>query len=430
MGSSQSSSKAIIEQPKVHEELLTILEDYKEVLGSEVLETLRKFTLIKSKHESSQTPQAAWQLLLLFIDTIASEDPFWFHHEIARKVLENDSPEIAPDRTAVDLLARELVETCRLLNGALQILDERLKKSPLLTEDMLTKDDLFLWDAAYVDLLSHTGLQGKHVSQNLPAALQSLYAESKQLSFWLDPIEQGSKSRFFLSPAFLLLGEVLWKDSVQQRWEKQAKNVPALTQAVLISTIHPPLKKDVKIEVVESGDIRCFSEGGQLAYSVPVPCLDPDLVNLVFKGFKAMGNLTSHKLIRWQVQTGFFNWVNDNPDPRRICITGGYEAIAKAVGCGDSNKFSTEVKAILHAQAHGRFNLPQGGSGNMISLRQGRLCRNGEPSEIIIILGDMLLPNFTHHLQPGEKRRLIPITDLPPLIGSPNSMLAKRCYNF
>ncbi len=298
---STNFSKTIVEPATVHKELLTILEDYKEVLGSEFLETLRKFTLIKSKHESCQTPQAAWWLLLLFIETIASEDPFWFHHEIARKVLENDSPDVAPERTAVDLLARELVETCRALNAALQTANEQITKQTIPIEQLLIQNDLLLWDAAYIKLLINAGMHGKRVSQGLPAALQTFYHESNLLSFWLDPIEKGGKSRFFLSPAFLLLGEVLWKDSVQQRWEKQTKNVPALTQAVLISTIHPSLNKDTKIEVVESGDIRCFSENGQLAYSVPVPCLDPDLVNLVFRGFKAMGRLTSHKLIRWQV---------------------------------------------------------------------------------------------------------------------------------
>jgi len=148
-------------------------------------------------------------------------------------------------------------------------------------------------------------------------------------------------------------------------------------------------------------------------------------LRFIKKGFEEFSSLTAHKLLRWQIKVGFDNWIQQKEDPRLICTTGGYEGIAKLIGCGSSHKAISIVKSLLHAQAYARFSFYDGSQGNMIILREVERHKNGEPSKINIILGDLLLPNYTQLLPKGEKRRLIPIPELPQMIGSNNTHAAQ-----
>jgi len=421
-----------------HEEFIKILEDNKGSIGTDLFETIHKFTLLKEEIAKPQLPHTSWQIIEAFMSIVASQDPTWFHFDIARKVLEHETPDALKGKTAVDILARELVEKCKELKALvqcpveLQTIKEENKKDKLIEilevkncgpnfENLFLNESFLNWDKEYIKLISSIGAKGKEFSQKLSAKLS--YENNKNfLSFWFEPINKSQKTYFFHSPAFIILGEVLWTDVVKTKWERQTKHTPAIAKGVLMSTIKPPLTRDTKIEVKDS-IITCFSEEGKIISTVP--CIDPKLVNLICKGLQAFSSLCGHKLLRWQVQTGFSNWVEGNNDPRLICTSGGYQGIANLIGCGGSNKTPSEVKAILHAQAFGHFNFPQGGAGNMIILREIEKARNGEPSKINIILGEMLLPNFTHLMPAGEKRRLVPITDLPPLIGSKNTHAAQ-----
>lgn len=155
------------------------------------------------------------------------------------------------------------------------------------------------------------------------------------------------------------------------------------------------------------------------------PCVDPRLFHLIKKGIDRFSSLTAHKLLRWQIQVGFDNWINNRKDPRLICTSGGYEGIARLIGCGASHKAISEVKAILHAQAYAQFSFYDGSQGNMLVLREIEKHRNGQPSKINIILGELLLPNYTQLLPKGETRRLIPVPALPPMVGSNNTHAAQ-----
>lgn len=171
---------------------------------------------------------------------------------------------------------------------------------------------------------------------------------------------------------------------------------------------------------------RVVKEGSTIFYAsskkqvASIDHIDPNIAGLVQRGLEEFSSLTAHRLLRWQIRLGFENWVERREDPRLIMTTGGYEGIAKLIGCS-SHKAITSVKALLYAQAYGRFFFHDGSQGNMILLREVERHKNGEPSRINLILGEFLLPNYTHLLPKGEKRRLIPIPDLPPLIGSNNT---------
>ncbi|PJD94550.1 MAG: hypothetical protein CK425_11260 [Parachlamydia sp.] len=421
-----------------HEEFIRILEENKTSIGTELFETIYKFTLLKAEIAKPQRPHTSWQIIEAFMSIVATQDPTWFHFDIARKVLEHETPDALNGKSAVDILARELVEKCKELKalvkcptelqsikgegkkeGTIEILE--VTNSEPNFENLFINESFLNWDREYIKLISSIGAKGKEFSQKLSDKLS--HENNKNfLSFWFEPINKSKKTYFFHSPAFIILGEVLWTDVVKTKWERQTRHTPAIAKGVLITTIKPPLSKDTKIEVKDSM-ITCYSDEGKIISTVP--CIDPKLVNLICKGMQAFSSLCGHKLLRWQVQTGFRNWVEGNNDPRLICTSGGYQGIANLIGCGASNKSPSEVKAILHAQAFGQFNFPQGGTGNMIILREIEKYRNGEPSKINIILGEMLLPNFTHLMPAGEKRRLVPITDLPPLIGSKNTHAAQ-----
>jgi hypothetical protein len=139
------------------------------------------------------------------------------------------------------------------------------------------------------------------------------------------------------------------------------------------------------------------------------------MISAFKKGVKELGSLTGHKMLRWQVNTGFENWATGKEDFRLIEIDGGYSGIAEFIGC-KSSKDIAKVKDILHAQAHGYLKFADGSYGNRIIINILDRYRNNEPSKIKIILGDMLLPTYVCRFQRSE-RRLIPIGELPSLKG-------------
>jgi len=372
------------------------------------------------------------------IELFGTKDPSSVHFSIARKRLqllkiENDK--------AVDILARALVLECQQFKGfffktlsipGLETLsDETGWSLPYKTaypQFTCATEEGNALDLILCNFLETTGGNpGKEIAQALrqSAPSRSQQHRTKNRPYprkqaWSVFVPQNSHTLF--CPFLSLLSDVVWSTKCKQRWEKEKKHVPAITQSVLVRTITPPLLKGTTIET-EGNKITCYSEKGKVISKVP--CVDPKLVKLIVKGMQSFSSLSGHRLLRWQVRTGFYNWVYEAEDPRLICTSGGYEGIANLIGSGMSNKATTEVKAMLHAQAYGQFELPHGGSGNLIILREIAKHKNGEPSKINIILGEFLLPNFTHLLPRGEKRRLVPITDLPPLIGSKNTHAAQ-----
>lgn len=400
----------------------------------------------------AERPHVWMQYLKKFLHLVSTKDPFWFHFDIARKVLEKNGCSTDQDNKFLDLLARKFLETCCDLKNKMihpenitNMFGEELNENhtnfaglELICIDddgecdqEFLKNGLFIWDRIYLEVLGETGTEGKKIAkwleeeeEQLPNYYKTYFeGENKEAikMFWFQTEDKSTEP--FHSRAFLILCNTIWIDQIKPSWEKQLKYVPAITKAVLVTTIKPPLSKNCRIEVSEENKITCYSEQGRPV--AIVPCVDKKFVNLICKGLGAFSSLTGHKLFRWQVRTGFENWADLVEDIRLISTTGGYEGIANLIGCGGSKKSPTEVKSILYAQAHGQFQYPQGGSGNMIILREMDKLRNGEPTKINIILGEMLLPNFTHMLPHGEKRRLVPITDLPPLIGSKNTYAAQ-----
>jgi hypothetical protein len=392
-----------------------------------------------------------WFIVTLhLLNLFGSKDPLTVHFTNAREHLK--SLGIENDR-ATDVLSRALVIECQNLrefifkkfsvNNLSLSIDGAIvaKLGPengclVPSKDaqpnfICTKDECNAIDLAFSEFLEKIGISGHEMSSLIKETAPKRYRKYIDSKFnmknrqeaWSVWISKEPSQTLHLSPFLSILTSVVWNDKCKLKWEREKKNIPALTQGSLIKTIKPALSKNNRIEITNESTITCYSESGSVVSSVAY--LEPKIMPMVYKGMECLPTLSGHKLIRWEIKTGFNNWLNGSKDPRLISTSGGYEGIANLIGCGNCNRSISEIKAMLHAQAYGQFEFPQGGRGNMIILREIEKHRNGNPSKINIILGDFLLPNFTHLLPQGDKRRLVPITDLPPLIGSANTHAAQ-----
>jgi hypothetical protein len=370
--------------------------------------------------------------VLHLINSLASKDPSIIHYTCVREFLSESG--IESDK-AVDLLNRALVIECQNFRKIVfnnfsinnisdinLILPERNERS----EFICSKDDCNAIDLMFSDFLSSQGPSGKENCELIKESAPKRYKNYKESQFSSEYRQEAwsvwiSKEKSFCSPYLKILADFVWNDRCKFVWEREKNNVPAIPKGVFIKNLKPLFSKDSKIEVVDTS-INYYLNGEAIA---KIPFVDPKLFDLIKKGMESFSSLNGQKLIRWQITTGFENWINRSEDIRLIRTNGGYEGIANLVGCGKNSSTIKEIKSILHAQAFCQFVFPGGNFFSMLSFKEIEKHRNGEPSKINIVLGEMLLPDFTHQLPKGENRRLIPITKLPPLIGSKNTHAAQ-----
>ena len=367
------------------------------------------------------------------LNFFSSEDPDKLHYQVAKETLEKDEKGLGSDEKARDLLARELVRECREFASKIipkellqENIDERKKYLFICTgEDenssyLIFKKNEMLWiDHFFCEYLNKLGDRGKEFSGTIKKASQRWYEEyldSKKSSdlfrLWVDPKCSPYQCRYIK-----VLAEVIWEDRLKKTYRRQSKQSPALAKPI-IEMIKPMTSSmNKKVLIQQDDQVICKDKDGMVLFSAPT--VDPIALKAFQGGINNMSSLTGHKVLRWQVKTGFQNWAQNKDDPRLIKICGGYSKIAELAAC-NSPKDIAKIKEILHMQAHGYFTFKDKSVGNMIALKIGESYKNGEPSKIEIVLGTILFPDYVHGLKPNE-RRLIPIGDLPPLHGSPNT---------
>lgn len=388
-----------------------------------------------------EKPHAWMQYIKDILRTLITQSPTWFHLNIAVKVLTKSDEKTEPDAKLIQLLAEKFIESCEELNKRMKYPEtfsnlfntEKLNPYRLeivsINEEECDKeflgDGIFIWDEMYLKVLERIGPHGKKVSKWLETDPEQLpryfhkYAETKNAEymkeFWFIKDDQNNET--LCSRALLILCECVWFDIAKPIWEKRTNGSPALARPVIknMIIITGPTKNKKFIEK-DGSIIYCDQNGNPLLMA---PAIDPNMINLFQRGAKGLSTLTGHKMLRWQVNTGFERWSKGESDPRLIEVDGGYSRIAELIKCNSTHDIA-KIKEILHAQAHGQFIFSDGSYGNMITLRIEERYQNLEPSKIHIVLGDMLLPAYACQFQ-GSNRLLIPIGDLPPLHGSNNS---------
>lgn len=356
--------------------------------------------------------------------SLTSLDPQPIHFYTARKVLK-EKHEI-DDPRAVDILSREILEHCKNISNFPSLNHKVFSKNPIEVEELSNhfeheKYEILQLDLEFISYLKKIGPKGKKLSSEVKTNSEVVFkfykSEGYPNSYRKDVWALWIKKEDTISPFLFLLGQVLWEDRCKHIWNRQSKQVPAITSPI-IEIIKPILNpKNKKSFIHENETIICCDKEGIPILSAPV--IDANMFSVFKNGIKHLSTLTGHKIVRWQIQTGFENWAANSSDPRLIEIDGGYSKISELCKCNSEHDIA-KIRDILHAQAHGYFNFPDGTRGNMITLRVLEKHRNSEPSKINIILGDMLLPNYVFRL-PNNARRLIPIGDFPPFHGSKNT---------
>ncbi|MGA8164593.1 MAG: hypothetical protein WB791_06155 [Waddliaceae bacterium] len=360
------------------------------------------------------------------ITSIASIDPLPIHFSVARKYLK-EKHEIE-EYPAIDALARALVEHCRQIKKFRTLNHPIFDKITITPRDLKMefeeKDEILSLDFEFIKYIKQFGKKGKERGKEVENNSKEIYLNYKENNFheeirpllwslWVVDIKRKGQISGFLK----VLVDISWEFNCASLWNRQNKQSAAITKPV-IENIKPILspKKNTKLINSDAG-IICLNEEGKQLFTVPV--IDSEMITLIQKGVKDLSTLTGHRMLRWEIKTGFEKWASGDPDFRVIKIEGGYSHIADAAGCASPREIA-KVKSILHVQAHGIFVFHDGSRGNMLTLRVHERYNNNEPSKISIVLGDMLLPG--HIFSIGRRdRRLIPIGELPPFYGSKNT---------
>jgi hypothetical protein len=370
------------------------------------------------------------------ISAISTQDPGAIHFFIARNVLKDKYG--IEDNKAIDVLSREFINTLHKISNFKSIKHEVFNKNPIDLKDLEShftnkSEDILELDEDFILFLKNIGKKGEELSIKVKENSKAVFQEYKNQYYstdyrrnvwglWLPPIQSDQDYKKLLSPFMIVLTQALWEDKCFKLWYRETNGSASIVKPI-IEKIIPLLgpKKSKKFIEKDGHIILCNQEGEPL---LTAPAIDANMIAPFKNGIKELGTLTGHKMLRWQVKSGFERWVNGENDPRLIEIDGGYSRIAEAIGCCNPREIA-KVRDILHAQAHGYFKFADGSRGNMIILNILNRYQNTEPSKIRIILGDMLLPTYVHQIERSE-RRLIPIGDIPPLSGgSPDTYAAQ-----
>lgn len=375
---------------------------------------------------------ACFKAAIYSINFFSSEDPSKLHYQVAREVLrEAGGDALESQEKARDTLARALVKECR--NFASKIIPSELlqekasdkflfvlcKENSKTSEHLITSVDGMLWlDECFVSHIEKVGKKGLELAKKISDASKVWGEEHKAnkaaiklFRLWIDLEEPPYYCRYLG-----VLAKVIWEDRVKQIVGRQTNNCPSLVKPVIDRMVILNNKRNNQFIEKEEQIIYCDQKGSPL---IIAPALDEQVIATFKKGINGLGTLTGHKLLRWQVRTGFERWAQGESDPRLIEIDGGYSRIAEYAKCTSKTDIA-KIKEILQAQAYGRLMFSDGSQGNMITLNIMEKYRNEEPSKINIVLGEMLLPSYVFQLERSD-RLLIPFGELPPLHGSPNS---------
>lgn len=355
--------------------------------------------------------------------SIIATDPLPIHFYTARKVLKEKYN--IDDSRAVDILSREILKHCKNISKFKSFQHPAFKKNPIDIKDLTDhlkheKQEILQIDAEFISYLKKIGGKGKKLSSEIEKNSKELFKFYEDENY--SPLHRRKVWGLWvpdngpINTVLILLTQTLWEEECSRLWNRETRGHSSLAKPVIDGIIPMLGPKNLKKFVEKDGTIICYHDGVPL---LRAPAIDQNMISAFQKGVKELSTLTGHKLLRWQVNTGFERWAQGSNDPRSIEIEGGYSKIAELIKCCNPREIA-KIKEILYAQAHGRFIFSDGRHGNMLSLTITNRYQNKEPSKINIVLGDMLLPAYVCQLQRSD-RRLVPIGDLPPLHGSPNS---------
>ena len=368
--------------------------------------------------EFLQTPIEKKQNLLLFFRAamysvlfLSTGEASLLHYQASREVLqEMGGNELEAQPKALELLVEELVKECRIFG--LQLLPEGI--SSIKDKEIPASDGKPELDGIFSSYISAIGPHGQKIGEALLAAsntwYQSYLKDGDALSLfrlWVD---------FDIPPYYCryikLLAEILWKDRVEAQFQKIQKHLPALTL-----TVQRPLSKILspRAEVlINEGKASVVYEGKIVAETSLV---EPQYGSLLAKGIQSFGSIYHHKLLRYECQTGYENWIEGKAEPRVIRFERGETEIAEILGF----KFKQApaiIRSLLYAQARMTFSFDDASRGHLISLREFKSRNTSREEGLEITLSTQLMPYYTFQTD-RRGRLLVPMPNLPPFVSAP-----------
>jgi hypothetical protein len=250
---------------------------------------------------------------------------------------------------------------------------------------------------------------------------------------------KNSRIKLWQHPLYIYrcVAEAVWLCRVKQRVETLQKKPPALTY-IVNEQVHRPMRSGTKFNP-EAGKI-VDQRGNELAVidmnesSKILPSMNIDAIQKILRpeNIKVLSTVNAHRLLRWEIQTVTKQFVEGMTDARALKVIGGYQELGNLIGVSGSRKAAEQLRDIIVWQAVPRFYQPNGRYGNMLSFDYTP-SGHGRPAVLQLVLGNMMLPHYVYELLKMPQacmgdRRLIPIVDMPPLIGRPNDQGAQPSY--
>lgn len=366
----------------------------------------------------------AWQTMGRLLAT----DPGAVHFRMAADVLAEDGA-YADDDQARWELAGKLTAELRRAAEHLGMAGEAPEGGGAPPE----RDGRLALDAAAADFLARFGDEGGKVADALRAKAAERWRDFtgaqadlagppplwRLWRLWLPPAEWVKTNRAHPpSPFALALCAVLWRDVVRPERERRRNRPPAL-QVDLLECLARGHTPGGRVEAGPDGPVLVDQAGEVVvpvrrAEPLPVPVADLDALDaLTRRGAKALGSLDAHRLLRWMVCEGWERAMADARDARHLVVEGGWAELARIIGASDKGR--KQLPAIVAAMAHLWWHLPDGSAGNLLSYR-ATPARGQRGGRVVLTLGDALLPGYAHGLPRGHTA-LVPVVDLPPLVG-------------
>ena len=232
------------------------------------------------------------------------------------------------------------------------------------------------------------------------------------------------------SPWLTGLAHVLWADRVRDRLAAEQRGIAALAMPVHEDVVR--LHTKARREEERNGQ-RSLAFADNPMVKLPVPTMESgdisNIVGLVQRGSELLGSVTAHRLLRWEILSGYSRLALEglSSDFRSLRVAGGWRELTRERLGLTSEQRIADVRAIAHAQAHAYVRKVDGKIGNLITLSEDP-ARGNISGPIEIVLGTMLMPYHVHELSrrdartlaEREARKLVPVVDIPPLVGRDN----------
>lgn len=381
-------------------------------LPAEVHRTTLALLCLVERQARESLPGELLAAALAAVRAWVSDAPGDLHNTAARGALEVESG----PADAVELLARELWRECPRL---VKLLTESTKPGEL--REVPELRGLMALDAELVAWLA---------KQN-PDTAQELQADAgERLDKWhaVDPNAAELFTWWTDGRALRLVAQVLWRERAAAQWERQQKQHPAVTTGVLDLLLSASYGAQWELPLVGIAPANLKDKRGRILADFSAAGLDADTLTQMFRGRDLLATVTGNRLIRWELVTAHKQWLamdGTGGDFRRTEVEGGHSGLAEQIG--EHSKATVEtVRDMLKAQAHGLWNLPGGGRGNLLSYDEGPRATRGRTASLTLIWGDALLPAYVHSLPPGKAgeshrrgRVLVPVVDSLPDLGPP-----------